>query len=187
MEAVRRRISDPSDGAFRAGAGSFAAGSRPPGAGIREHPDSAVLRGAGAFQQRQEIYFEFLPARGAYLDSGLWTFSLTPERILDGRFDFWLPAASGLNRSTGFLEPSPELTLTVPSDTALAVSVGAYDSRRRTYADFSGRGFTRLTGQIKPDLAAPGVGLTAPKSGGGYETVTGTSFASPIAAGRRRC
>ena len=27
------------------------------------------------------------------------------------------------------------------------------------------------------------MGLTAPKSGGGYETVTGTSFASPIAAG----
>ena len=137
----------------------------------------------GPFSSAQEIYFEFLPARGAYLDSGLWTFSLTPEHILDGRFDFWLPAASGLNRSTGFLKPSPELTLTVPSDTALAVSVGAYDSRRRTYADFSGRGFTRLTGQIKPDLAAPGVGLTAPKSGGGYETVTGTSFASPIAAG----
>ena len=65
----------------------------------------------------------------------------------------------------------------------MALTVGAYDSSYQTYADFSGRGFTRATNQVKPDIAAPGVGIMAPKSGGGYEAVTGTSFAAPIVSG----
>ena len=35
----------------------------------------------------------------------------------------------------------------------------------------------------KPDLAAPGVNITAPATGGGYTTVTGTSFATPFVTG----
>ena len=34
-----------------------------------------------------------------------------------------------------------------------------------------------------PDIAAPAVAITAPRAGGGYDTFTGTSFASPFAAG----
>ena len=37
--------------------------------------------------------------------------------------------------------------------------------------------------RVKPDLAAPGVDSVAAKSGGSYETVTGTSFAVPFVAG----
>jgi len=63
------------------------------------------------------------------------------------------------------------------------MTVGAYDSANNSYADFSGRGFTRLTDQVKPDIVAPGVSLMAPAAGGGYRLVTGTSFAAPVAAG----
>ena len=63
------------------------------------------------------------------------------------------------------------------------ITVGAYNSRYYSYADFSGRGFTRLTNQIKPDLAAPGVNIMAPAANGGYQSVTGTSFATPVASG----
>ncbi len=131
----------------------------------------------------QEIYFDMIPLWGDYLPSGIWKFRLTPRRILKGRYDFWLPSAAVLNRSTCFLVSSPDTTLTIPSGAARAISVGAYNSAYGTYADFSGRGFTRETNRVKPDIAAPGVNLTAPKSGGGYETVTGTSFAAPVVMG----
>ena len=134
------------------------------------------------FSRAQEIYFDFLPVRD-YLDSGIWTFRLTPERIVTGRYDMWLPSRGILNPSTRFLRPVPETTLTIPSTASNVISVGAYDDSYRAYADFSGRGFTRQTGQVKPDLAAPGVDIVAARRGGGYEAVTGTSFAAPFVTG----
>lgn len=134
------------------------------------------------FSRAQEVYFDFLPVRD-YLDSGVWTFRLTPERIVTGRYDMWLPSRGLLNPSTRFLRPVPETTLTIPSTAANVISVGAYDDSYRAYADFSGRGFTRQTQQVKPDLAAPGVDIVTARRGGGYEAVTGTSFAAPFVTG----
>ena len=134
------------------------------------------------YSQAQEIYFDFIPM-GDYLSSGIWTFRLTPVRLVNGRYDFWLPSSGVLNRSTYFLSPTQDTTLTIPSTAAMVISVGAYDDSYQLYADFSGRGFTRLTNQVKPDLAAPGVNIIAPENGGGYAPVTGTSFAAPFVTG----
>ena len=38
-------------------------------------------------------------------------------------------------------------------------------------------------GSVKPDLAAPGVGIMAPDTFGGYGYFTGTSFATPFVTG----
>ena len=62
------------------------------------------------------------------------------------------------------------------------ISVGAYDARQNTYADFSGRGCCALP-YPKPDLVAPGVDIYAPSSGGGYASFTGTSFSTPFVTG----
>lgn len=134
------------------------------------------------YSKAQEIYFDFIPV-ASYLDSGIWTFRLMPRRIVTGQYDMWLPSRNILNPSTRFLQASPETTLTIPSTAASVVSVGAYDDSYQSYADFSGRGFTRQTRQVKPDLAAPGVDIITAKSGGGYEAVTGTSFAAPFVTG----
>lgn len=134
------------------------------------------------YSTSQEIYIDFLPTE-SYIDSGIWRIRLVPRRILQGEFSMWLPGGKTVGEATRFYRPTPETTLTIPSTALSAISVAAYDSRRQSYADFSGRGYTRLPVQIKPDLAAPGVDIRAPRPGGGYQTVTGTSFATPFVSG----
>ena len=51
------------------------------------------------------------------------------------------------------------------------------------YADFSGRGFTRLTNQVRPDLVAPAVEITSAAVGGGMTVKSGTSMATPFVSG----
>ena len=136
----------------------------------------------GPYSVAQEIYLDFLPI-DTYIESGIWRFRLTPRQIVEGKYDLWLPSAGVLSQSTRFLRPTPETTLTIPSTASKVISVGAYDDTYQSYADFSGRGFTRRTNQVKPDISAPGVGIIAAKAGGGYETVTGTSFATPFVTG----
>ena len=130
----------------------------------------------------QEIYIELLPKRG-YVDSGTWKIRLIPVKIVDGDYDLWLPGGGILNEDTHFLFPTPQTTQTIPSTAQRVISVGAYDSRYLAYADFSGRGYTRVTNEIKPDLVAPGVGIVTAALGGGYESRTGTSFATPFVTG----
>lgn len=134
------------------------------------------------YSAAQEIYFEFLP-RDSLLDSGVWTFRLVPQRIVTGEFDFWLPSSQVRNPDTRFLRQTPETTLTLPAAAAKVISVGAYNSQNDSYAGFSGRGFTRQTNRVKPDLAAPGVEIMTAAPGGGYRARTGTSFATPFVAG----
>ena len=129
----------------------------------------------------QEIFVDFIPKQN-YLDSGQWRFRLIPERIADGRVNFWMPTHTILNSGTRFLYPSPEHTLTIPSTALRAISVAAYDSIRNVYADFSGRG-NNINGIGKPDLAAPGVGIRTAAPGNQYVTVDGTSFAAPFVTG----
>lgn len=135
------------------------------------------------FSVRQEIFIDFLP-RETYIESGVWKILLEPRKITEGIYQMWLPSENVLNRGTAFLKPSAEMTLTIPSTASRVVTVAAYDALTFSYADFSGRGLTAYnTGEMqKPDLAAPGVNVTAP-SGTGYGKFSGTSFAVPFASG----
>lgn len=148
-------------------------------------PDTEMLYYYGMpspYSIAQEIYFDLIP-RFSYVESGIWKIRLIPEKIISGKYDFWLPSHAVLNRGTRFLYAVPDTTLTIPSAARRAVSVGAYDDAYQTYADFSGRGYTRLNQSVKPELAAPGVNIVTARAGGGYEAVTGTSFAVPFVTG----
>ncbi len=144
------------------------------------------------YMTSQEIYFDFLPGEGGlYLNQGVWTFVLRPLRVTTGNYTFYLPSSSVRNADTRFVRSAPDVTLTIPSTAGNVITVGAYDPVYEAYADFSGRGYlyqeqvgSRTSDTyVKPDLVAPGVGVTAPDREGGYSPVTGTSFATPFVTG----
>lgn len=132
----------------------------------------------------QEIYVDFLPQdeKTPYVDSGVWKIILAARNIKNGEYFLWLPGGKTLNPGTAFYLPRPQGTLTIPATARRVISVGAYDARQNTYADFSGRGCRALP-YPKPDLAAPGVDIYAPRPGGGYAAFTGTSFSTPFVTG----
>lgn len=131
----------------------------------------------------QEIYFEWIPAAGEmFLPEGVWSILFLPEKIIDGRVELWLPTIELIGLSTGFLNPSPDTTLTIPSTADRIITVGAYNSIQDTVASFSGRGNT-VDGRSKPTIVAPGVDVVTAAPGGGYTSQTGTSISAPFVTG----
>lgn len=134
------------------------------------------------YSRFQEIYISLTP-QNIYLNSGIWIINLIPRKVVNGRYDMWLPARGSINKSTRFLKPDPDITLTIPSGTNKAISVGAYNSYNDTIASFSGRGFTREKNQVKPDIVAPGVNIVSASNVGGTNSMSGTSMATPFVTG----
>ena len=130
----------------------------------------------------QEIAIDLLPRRD-YISGGVWFFTAEARSVIEGIIDLWMPAAAIRGTATQFLTPTTETTLTIPSTAGNVITVGAYDSSTNTLAPFSGRGYTWNTGQVKPDLVAPGVDITSCAVGGGYESRSGTSMAAPFVSG----
>lgn len=134
------------------------------------------------YNRAQEIYFEFIPS-DSYITSGIWTIRLIPRKIVNGNYNMWLPTGAAISPLTRFLLPSELTTLTLPSTANRVISVGAYNGRTDSYADFSGRGYTRGNHFVKPDIVAPGVDITSAAPGGGYNSQSGTSMATPFVTG----
>jgi subtilisin family serine protease len=72
-------------------------------------------------------------------------------------------------------------TIDTPADADSVVAVGATDSLRRI-ASFSSRGPTS-DGRVKPEVAAPGVGVIVADIDSGSVRGSGTSYAAPLIAG----
>jgi hypothetical protein len=133
------------------------------------------------YNENQEIFFQASSRQGA-LPVGLWTIQIRSVKTVEGRFDIWLPVTEIVSAGTAFSNPDPYTTLTLPATADNVITVGGYDSRVGSFAEFSGRGYTR-TGIIKPDLVAPAVSILTPRKGGGYDSFTGTSVAAPFVTG----
>lgn len=147
------------------------------------------------YSSNQEIYIELLPLMPeyTYVDSGIWQIHFIPKRIVNGRFEMWLPSAVTLSGGTRFLQNTPELTLTIPSTARKVISVGAYDARKNSYGVFSGRGKQIeednywYGAYLKPDILAPGVDVILNVGKTNERSVTGTSFATPFVTGASAC
>lgn len=134
------------------------------------------------YRMIQEVYIRLRPQSSGTVESGVWTIVMEPVLIKDGRVELWMSGSEVVGRSTGFLQPEVETTMTIPSTTYKVISVGAYDAATDTVAAFSGRGRT-ADGRLGVTMVAPGVDVHCPAPGGGYTDQTGTSMAAPFVAG----
>ena len=87
-----------------------------------------------------------------------------------------------MGEGTYFLRPDPYITLTDPANTPRVITVSAYNHKDNSIYLRSGRGYTRR-GDIKPDIAAPGVNVFGPAPGGGFTSQSGASVAAAHVAG----
>lgn len=138
------------------------------------------------YSVNQEVFLDFIPDDN-YVNQGVWELILRPVRLISGNYSLYMPSSQIKGRDTRFLQPVPEQTLTIPSTAERVITVGAYNAVYDAYADFSGRGFvTRLSegfiNAVKPELAAPGVGILA-ENEYGLQRFDGTSYATPFVTG----
>ena len=135
------------------------------------------------YQPLQELFLSITPSPGALtIQPGIWQLSVASSHSVNGRTNLWLPSREATNQATGFLDPSTEMTFTIPSTATNVISVSGYDSTTDVFAAFSGQGFSNSR-NTKPDLTAPAVNILSTAPGGGYSIRTGTSMAAPFVSG----
>ncbi len=143
----------------------------------QENTDIEIYFGVSQGQTREQVVvFRFI-----FPKSGIWKVRTHFESSNPG-FHMWLPIQQFLEHEVVFLEPSPDYTICNPGTGANTMAIAAYDSSNGALYLQSGRGFT-TRGDVKPDVAAPGVELTGPYPRGRYGSMTGTSVAAALATG----
>lgn len=140
--------------------------------------------GPSVLSTNQEITIYIDRFDKSEMDTGTWRVRLIGKQILTGNYNIWGTAIDPVRRLTRFLSPDPFSTLTLPSTSRAATSVGAFDGILGQIAPFSGRGFG-LNELIKPELVAPGIGVNVPTSlvTNGYATASGTSVSAAFVTG----
>lgn len=113
---------------------------------------------------------------------GIWNLTVSSALNVTGAFHIWLPSRGFISDTTYFLRPDPDTLVTGPGNSQYALTVSAYDHTTGGIYIHSSRGFSR-SGQIKPELAAPGVNITGAGLRSGFVQRSGTSAAAAHAAG----
>ena len=134
---------------------------------------------------KREIFFLF--TGNPEINAGTWELEMQKVYIKSGNYNLFLPSSLARSRDTAFLQPTPELTITIPATAQRVISVGAYNINYRSYAEFSGRGYVAKAMDhnlffVKPELVASGVSVLT-QTEAGIERVNGTSFATPFVTG----
>jgi len=113
---------------------------------------------------------------------GIWRFQVYGRGDLTLSFDIWLPMEHFISNRTYFIRPNQYTTIQTLATVTIPITVTAYNPENDSLYLNAGRGYTRLE-MVKPDIAAPGVNVTAPTLDQGFEPVTGTSVAAALATG----
>ena len=115
--------------------------------------------------------------------SGIWRILIRNSLDIRETFHLWLPVRGFITDETYFLRPNPDTIITDPGNAQYSITVTAYDHTRNSIYIHASRGYSR-SGQIKPDLAAPGVNILGASSSGRRLTrMSGTSVSAAHLAG----
>ena len=114
--------------------------------------------------------------------SGIWKFRNYNIDRNNATFHVWLPSGDIITNDTYFVQSDPFTTITTPGNGEAQLTITSYDTLGGGVSNFSSKGFTRVH-EIKPDLAAPGLEITAPTNRNGYTNITGTGAAAAISTG----
>lgn len=125
---------------------------------------------------------EMITISATNIKEGIWEFKLIGELVTTGTYDVYLLQRELLAPGTRFLTPDPYKTLTIPSTSLYAISVGYYNQNNNSNVAESGRGYTR-DGSVKPDLVAGGVNALVSTVGSRTIVISGSSVAAAIVAG----
>lgn len=120
--------------------------------------------------------------RAYNLRSGIWKFRLTGEYIVGGNYYAWIPQRELIDDETKFLNPVEYTTITLPSTSNNAISVGYYNQNNNSIVSESSNGYTRY-GNIKPDIVAGGSNALVTIPGGATSVMSGSSVAGAVVAG----
>lgn len=116
------------------------------------------------------------------VSSGTWKFTVFGQGDLATGFHIWLPMGNMISTETRFVQPDIYTTILAPGTSETAFTVTAYNPLNNTLFVNASRGYTRAN-DIKPELAAPGVGYIAPDKNGAFINYSGTGVAAAHSAG----
>ena len=114
--------------------------------------------------------------------TGIWRFNVYGAGPLASQFHSWLPMEGFISNNTYFIRSDPYTTILSPGNATVPITSTAYNTADDSLYLNASRGYTR-TGDIKPEIAAPGVDIIAPTREQRFSAVTGTSPSAAHTAG----
>lgn len=114
--------------------------------------------------------------------AGIWKINVYKRGDLTTGFNIWLPMTGFISDDVFFIRSDPYTTILTVGNSLIPITATAYDPLDDSLWSASSRGYTRI-GEIKPDIAAPGVNVIGPTPDKGFSSFTGTSVAAAHTVG----